>query len=67
MIFRNKNVTADKSGLFVDDMLDANEKPISKESLEKYPIPQKGKVISGTFGVFNIKDFEKTVGRFKNV
>lgn len=67
MIFRNKNVTADKRGLFVDDMLDANEKPISKESLEKYSIPQKWKVISGTFGVFNIKDFERIVGRFKDV
>lgn len=53
--------------LFVDDMLDINEKPISKESLEKYPIPQKGKVISGTFGVFNIKDFERATGRLKDV
>lgn len=53
--------------LFVDDMLYINEKQISKESLEKYPIPQKGKVSSGTFGVFNIKDFERAVERFKDV
>lgn len=56
-----------KNYLFVDDMLDINEKPIQKELLEKYPIPQKGKVISGTFGVFNIKDFERTAGRLKDV
>lgn len=53
--------------LFVDDMLDINEKPISKESLKKYPIPQKGKVISGTFGLFNIKDFENVSGGLKDV
>lgn len=52
--------------LFIDDMIDINEKPISKEFLEKYPIPQKGKVISGTFGVFNIKDFERVAGRLKD-
>lgn len=53
--------------LFIDDMLDINEKPMPKELLEKYPIPQKGKVISGTFGVFNIKDFERVAERFKDV
>lgn len=45
--------------LFVDDMLDINEKPIPKELLEKYSITQKGKVISGTLGTFNIKEFER--------
>lgn len=35
--------------LFVDDMLDINEKPMPKELLGKCSIPQKGKVISGTF------------------
>lgn len=53
--------------LFIDDMLNINEKPIPKEPLEKYPVPQKGKVISGTFGVFNIKDFERVSGRLKDV
>lgn len=53
--------------LFVDDMLDINEKPILKESLEKYPLLRKGKVISGTFGVFNIKDFERISGGLKYV
>lgn len=45
--------------LFVDDMLDINEKPIPKEHLENMPIPQRGNVISGTFGKFSIKGFEK--------
>lgn len=45
-----------KGYLFVDDILETETKPIPKEFLEKYPIPQKGKVISGTFGVFSIKN-----------
>lgn len=53
--------------LFVDDMLDINEKPIPKESLENTPIPQKGSVISGTFGTFSIKEFEKISGGLKDV
>lgn len=53
--------------LFVDDMLDINEKPIPKESLESMPVPQKGSVISGTFGTFSIKEFEKVAGGLKDV
>ena len=53
--------------LFVDDMLDINEKPIPKESLENVPVPQRGKVISGTFGTFSIKEFEKISGGLKDV
>lgn len=64
MIFRNKDIEPEKSGCLVcDDLIDINEKPISKESLEKYPIPQKVKSIGGTFGVFNIKDFENAIRR----
>lgn len=48
--------------LFVDDMLGINEKPIPKELLENMPVPQRGKVISGTFGTFNINEFEKVAG-----
>lgn len=53
--------------LFVDDMLDINEKPIAKEHLENMPVPQRGKVIRGKFGTFNIKDFERITGRLKDV
>lgn len=53
--------------LFVDDMLDINEKPIPKESLENMPAPQRGKVISGTFGTFRASEFEKNVGGLKDV
>lgn len=53
--------------LFVNDMLDINEKPIPKELLEKYSIPQKGKIISGTFGTFNINEFERIAGGLKDV
>lgn len=45
--------------LFVDDMLDINEKPIPKESIENMPVPQRGKVISRTFGTFSTREFEK--------
>lgn len=60
-------MNAENNYLFVDDMLDINEKLIPKEFLEKYPFPQKGKVISGTFGVFNVKDFKKIAGGLKDV
>ncbi len=53
--------------LFVDDMLDINEKPIPKELLENIPAPQRGKVISGTFGTFSIKESEKVAGGLKDV
>lgn len=56
-----------KDYLFVDDMLDINEKPISKELLENMPVPQKGSVIRGTFGMFSIKEFEKIAGGLKDV
>lgn len=56
-----------KDYLFVDDMLDINEKPIAKESLENMPVPQRGSVISGTFGTFSIKESEKVVGGLKDV
>lgn len=53
--------------LFVDDILDINEKLIAKELLENMPVPQRGSVISGTFGAFGIKDFERVTGRLKDV
>ena len=53
--------------LFVNDVLDINEKPIAKELLENMPIPKRGKVISGTFGTFSIKEFEKILGGLKDV
>lgn len=68
MIFRNKDIEPEKSGFLVcDDLLDINEKPIPKELLENFPIPQRGKVISGTFGTFSIKEFEKVAGGLKDV
>lgn len=53
--------------LFIDDMLDINEKPMTKELLENMPAAQRGKVISGTFGTFSIKEFEKVAGGLKDV
>lgn len=53
--------------LFVDDMLDINEKPIPKELLENMQVPQRGNVISGTFGTFSIKEFENVAGGLKDV
>lgn len=50
--------------LIVDDVIDGN--PIPKEILERVPMPHRGKVIHGTFGVFNIKDFEKMTERLKH-
>lgn len=67
MIFRSANTDKDyKSGyLFVDDLIGVGE-PIPEELLKTMP-PTKGKVISGTFGTFNIKDFDRIVGRLKDV
>lgn len=68
MIFRNKEVKAEKSGcLICDDLLNAGMEPIAKELLENMPVPQRGKVISGTFGTFSIKEFEKISGGLKDV
>ncbi len=68
MIFRNKDIEPEKAGyLICDDLLNADLELIAKELLENMPIPQKGKVISGTFGTFNIKEFEKISGGLKDV
>lgn len=68
MIFRNKDIKPEKSGFLIcDDILNTDEKPIPKEFLENMPAPQRGKVISGTFGTFNIKEFEKVAGGLKDV
>ena len=68
MIFRNKDIKPEKSGcLICDDLLNADTEPMEKESLEKIPIPQRGKAISGTLGMFNIKEFEKIEGELKDV
>lgn len=68
MIFRNKDIKPEKSGcLICDDLLNTDMKPIAKELLENVPVPQRGKVISGTFGTFSIKEFEKISGGLKDV
>lgn len=68
MIFRNKDVKPEKSGcLICDGLLDIDLEPIPKELLENMPVPQRGKVISGTFGTFSIKEFEKISGGLKDV
>ena len=68
MIFRNKDIKPEKSGcLICDDLINIGSKPIPKELLENMPIPQRGKVISGTFETFNIKEFEKVLGGLKDV
>lgn len=68
MIFRNKDIKPEKSGcLICDDLLNANTEPIEKEYLENMTIPQRGNVISGTFGTFSTKEFEKVVGGLKDV
>lgn len=68
MIFRNKEIKPEKSGcLICDDLINADTEPIPKEYLENMPIPQRGNVISGTFGTFNMKEFEKAVGGLKDV
>ena len=56
MIFRNKEIKPEKSGcLICDDLFNTDTEPIPKELLENIPMPQRGKVISGTFETFNIK------------
>lgn len=68
MIFRNKDIKPEKSGcLICDDLLNADLELIAKEHLESMPAPQRGKVISGTFETFNIKEFEKVAGGLKDV
>ncbi|EOS48284.1 hypothetical protein C810_01374 [Lachnospiraceae bacterium A2] len=68
MIFRNKDIKPEKSGyLICDDLLDTGLEPIPKELLENMPAPQRGNVISGTFGMFRASEFEKNVGGLKNV
>lgn len=68
MIFRNKDIEPEKSGyLICDDLLNAGMEPIAKELLENMPAPQRGRVISGTFETFNIKEFEKVAGGLKDV
>lgn len=68
MIFRNKDIKSKKSDcLICDGLLNADIEPIPKELLESMQIPQKGSVISGTFGTFSIKEFEKISGGLKDV
>lgn len=68
MIFRNKEIKPEKSScLICDDLLNADTEPIAKEYLENMMISQRGNVVSGTFGVFGIKEFEKVVGGLKDV
>lgn len=68
MIFRNKDINPEKFGCSIcDDLLDIGLEPIAKELLENMPVPQRGKVISGTFGTFSIKEFEKVAGGLKDV
>lgn len=65
MIFRNKDIKPEKSGcLICDDLLNTGIDPIPKELLENMPVPQRGKVISGTFST---KEFEKISGGLKDV
>ena len=68
MIFRNKDIEPEKSGcLICDDLIGADLEPITKELLENMPVSQKGSVISGTFGIFSINEFEKVAGGLKDV
>ncbi len=68
MIFRNKDTEPEKTGcLICDDLLNTDTEPIPKELLENMPAQQKGSVISGTFGIFSIKEFEKISGGLKDV
>ena len=68
MIFRNKDNEPEKSGcLICDDLLDIGLEPIPKELLENMPMPQRGKAISRTFGIFSIKEFENVAGGLKDV
>lgn len=68
MIFRNKDIKPEKSGcLICDDLIGTDLEPIAKELLENMPVPQRGNVVSGTFGTFSIKESEKVVGGLKDV
>ncbi len=68
MIFRNKDIEPEKFGcLICDDLIDTDLEPIAKELLENMSVPQRGKVIGGTFGTFSIKEFEKISGGLKDV
>lgn len=68
MIFRNKDIKPEKSDcLIFDDLLNAGMEPIAKELLENMPVPQRGKVISGTFGTFSTREFKKVAGGMKDV
>lgn len=68
MIFRNKDIKPEKSDCSIcDDLLNIGLEPIAKEFLENMPDPQRGKVISGTFETFSIKEFEKVAGGLKDV
>lgn len=68
MIFRNKNIKPEKIGLLIcDDLFNPGVEPIAKETLENMPIQQRGSAISGTFGTFSIKEFEKISGGLKDV
>lgn len=68
MIFRNKDIKPEKYGYQIcDDLLNTKTEPIPKELLENMPMPQRGKVISGTLGTFGIKEFEKVAGGLKGV
>lgn len=63
MIFRNKDIKPEKSGcLICDDLIGADLEPIVKELLENMTIPQSGNAITGMFGTFSIKEFEKVAG-----
>lgn len=64
----NKDIEPEKSGcLICDDLLNIGLEPIPKEFLENMSVPQRGKVIGGTFGTFSIKEFEKISGGLKDV
>lgn len=67
MIFRSVDTNKDYKGsyLFIDDLVGVGE-PIPEELLESMP-PIKGKTSSGTFGTFNVKDFERNAGGLKDV
>ena len=68
MIFRNKDIKPEKSRcLICDDLLNTDTEPIPKELLENMKIPQRDQVISRTFGIFSIKEFEKAAGGLKDV
>lgn len=68
MIFRNKDIEPEKFGcLICDDLLNTDTEPIPKELIENMPVKQRGEVISGTFGTFSTKEFEKVAGGMKDV